>query len=259
MTIDEIWKLFGDDLKFVSPTFSNGEWTIIYDNKRGAQHVEIGTDMTQTASKLADWYAELHTYKAAAESLWNIIDAIAPHIDVIWKVGKDYDSVSAGIREHIVTLENLCALRSDFITKQENGTIVWNPAYGDSKKKPEVKQEKPAQPKQKKKEGKPDPMENAKLPDDGFPPYCMINNDNYLCSECWGHDVDGNRIHVNVNRQNHNLCVIDSIPVNANADMLVPISQSEFIDMYNEAKNIINAISMGYGVDDFTQYKVVTE
>lgn len=240
MDINEIWKQFGNDVKKVDIKFEpeNNIWRMSYESGIN-NHVEKDSDMVVCAEKMLYWYKNLHTYKAAAENMWNILDIISGVLEQKESLNKQDSNIF-----------ELCKLRKDYIN-MEDGVLKWNPQYEN-----EAGTAKPNKPTQTNKKTtntentltkvEEPVLDMSKAPNDGFPPF-FVKDSISGYQECWGFGVDGNRIHVCVDKSNPENCKIDNSIDGVNADHIIEISENEYNEMYDMACNTIMAVSMGYG------------
>lgn len=234
--IDKIWKEFGKDIKFVSVEYQplSNSWKVKYcDEETCNVHEECNSEMYDASKALLEWYKNLFTYKSAAEHMWKLLDKIA-HLSV-----NNDDHIYSQISE-------LADLRNNFI-KSDGETLVWNESYKDFE-----------QPTKTKKIDVSPATESEKVvfPDDGFPPFFTLLTSSLTINEYWGYNKEGIRIHILINYTNSENTCIDNKPINVTLDKVSPISESEFDNYYREAIAIMNAMKNGYGVDDFSKYKI---
>lgn len=248
MSIDEIWKQFGNDVAKIAIEFEPGKntWCVKFKTPLGRTHIERDADMAKAAEKTLDWYKNSHTPAYVAEALFMAL----AEIENATKKQERQNSFTEDILE-------ACKLKDEFMHIVD-GELVWNDAY-KQKQVQEQKTSAPAKPQKNKPE--PEPANTAEVPSDGFPPYFMKNDSGFNGrAECWGYDINGNRTHVVLDHRNPQNCKIDSgLEGLDNDTAFIEISENEYNEHYDNVSNTMTAISMGFGVDDFGKYKAIKD
>lgn len=248
MSIDEIWKQFGYDVAKIAIEFEPGKntWCVKFKTPLGGTHVERDVDMAKAAEKTLNWYKNSHTPTYVAEALFMALT----EIENATKKQERQNSFTEDILE-------ACKLKDEFMHIVDD-ELIWNDAY-KQKQVQEQKTSAPAKPQKKKPE--PEQTNTAEVPSDGFPPYFMKTDSGFNGrTECWGYDINGNRTHVVLDQRNPQNCKIDSGLEGLNNDTtFIEISENEYNEYYDNVTNIMTAISMGFGVDDFGKYKVIKD
>jgi len=221
--IEKIWKEFGDNVKNISIEFNDSKWRIAYKNGNDVLFVVKDEDMTNGAKKLLEWYKDSHTFRRAAENMWLLLDHIANEF------GNDSNEIYA-----------ICEERLQFITRNDDGELVWAEGY-EEPKKPEPQSvshlEKPQQ------DGtswvtvastlNAVPEVIGIIPD-GFPNYFVLNTTDLTKTECYGY-VNGERMHVIVNHINSKDSVIEPKKPASDLENISSITESIFNSYYDEA------------------------
>lgn len=216
--IDGILEQFGGDATNISINYIDGKWRMDYDNK----HIESGDTLSECADKMLSWYMEMHTYKRAAEDMWIALELLS-------------NDVSSKVRL-------ACEIRNEYITRDSDGNLVWNPAYhdcGHDKPKNETVCKSPE--KEVIAEISEPPAKSIPKRDE-YPDYFIVEkNDMYTVTDCWGYDVNGSRMHVVVDRRNPKACSIgNATPKFDDSVNTVEINESEYNDYYDEACRLIS-------------------
>lgn len=248
MSIDEIWKQFGDDVAKIAIEFEPGKntWCVKFKTPLGGTHVERDADMAKAAEKTLNWYKNSHTPTYVAEALFMAL----AEIENATKKQERQNSFTEDILK-------ACKLKDEFMHIVD-GELIWNDAY----KQKTVPEQKPsASSKPQKKKPEPELTNTAEAPSDGFPPYFMKADSGFNGrTECWGYDINGNRTHVVLDQRNPQNCKIDNSLEGLNDNTtFVEISENEYNEYYDNVTNTMTAISMGFGVDDFGKYKVIKD
>lgn len=248
MSIDEIWKQFGNDVAKIAIEFEpeKNTWCVKFKTPLGGTHVECDVDMAKAAEKTLNWYKNSHTPTYVAEALFMTLT----EIENATKKQERQNSFTEDILE-------ACKLKDEFMHIVDS-ELIWNDAY----KQKHVQEQKPsASAKPQKKKPEPEPTNTAEAPSDGFPPYFMKADSGFNgCTECWGYDIYGKRTHVVLDQRNPQNCVIDNSLDGLNNDTtFIEISENEYNEYYDNVTNTMTAISMGFGVDDFGKYKVIKD
>lgn len=248
MSIDEIWKQFGNDVAKIAIEFEpeKNTWCVKFKTPLGGTHVECDVDMAKAAEKTLNWYKNSHTPTYVAEVLFMTLT----EIENATKKQERQNSFTEDILE-------ACKLKDEFMYIVD-GELIWNDAY----KQKHVQEQKPsASAKPQKKKPEPEPTNTAEAPSDGFPPYFMKADSGFNGrTECWGYDIYGKRTHVVLDQINPQNCVIDNSLDGLNNDTtFIEISENEYNEYYDNVTNTMTAISMGFGVDDFGKYKVIKD
>lgn len=254
MSIDEIWKQFGDDVVKIAIEFEPGKntWCVKFKTPLGGTHVERDMDMIKAAENTLNWYKNSHTPAYVAEALFMVLS----EIENATKKQEHQNSFTEDILE-------ACKLKDEFMHIVE-GELIWNDAYKQKpipEQKPVQEQKSSAPAKPQKKKPEPEPTNTAEAPTDGFPPYFMKDDSGFSGrTECWGYDIYGKRAHVVLDQKNPQNCKIDNSLEGLNSDTnVVEISENEYNEYYDNVTNTMTAISMGFGVDDFSKYKVIKD
>lgn len=248
MSIDEIWKQFGDDVAKIAIEYEpeKNTWCVKFKSPLGGTHVECDADMAKAAEKTLNWYKNYHTTTYVAEALYMALS----EIENATKKQERQNSFTEDILK-------LCKLKDEFMHIVE-GKLIWNDAY----KQKSVQEQKPSAPaKPQKKKPEPEPTNTAEAPSDGFLPYFMKTDSGFNGrTECWGYDINGNRTHVVLDQRNPQNCKIDnSLEGLDDNTTFIEISENEYNEYYDNVTNTMTAISMGFGVDDFGKYKVIKD
>lgn len=250
MSIDEIWKQFGNDVAKIAIEFEPGKntWCVKFKTPLCGTHVECDVDMTKAAEKTLNWYKNSHTPTYVAESLFMALT----EIENATKKQERQNSFTEDILE-------ACKLKDEFMHIVD-GELIWNDAY-KQKTVPEQKQSAPTKPQKKKPKPEPEPTNTAEAPSDGFPPYFIKSDSGFNgCTECWGYDINGKRTHVVLDQRNPQNCRIDnSLDGLDNDTTFIEINENEYNEYYDTVTNTMTAISMGFGIDDFSKYKVIKD
>lgn len=217
--IDKILKQFGGDATQISINYIDGKWCMSY----GGQHLECDENISVCADKMLVWYNDKHTYKRAAEELWRFLDLLS--CDENPKIVK------------------ICEARNYYIKKDENGNLIWNPAYHDSNPSSLNISDNVKTTKQKSNVVKPiDEPVKKEFKRDDYPDYFIVQKDDiYTTTECWGYDVNGERTRVIVNRISPKSSIIESTkPEFSENTQTLEINESEYNDYYDEACRLIS-------------------
>lgn len=230
MSIDEIWKQFGDDVAKIAIEFEPGKNWCVKFKTLGGTHVERDVDMAKAAEKTLNWYKNSHTPTYVAEALFMAL----AEIENATKKQERQNSFTEDILK-------ACKLKDEFM-QIVDGELIWNDAY---KQAQEQKSSAPA--KQQKKKPEPEPTNTAEAPSDMFPPYFMKADSGFNGRiECWGYDINGNRTHVVLDQRNPQNCKIDNSLEGLNNDTaFIEISENEYNEYYDNVTNTMTAISMG--------------
>ncbi len=217
-SIDSILKEFGGDATNISINFVDGKWCMDYNGL----HLERDENISVCADNMLSWYREKHTYKRAAEEMWIALELLSNEDDT--KVKK------------------ICELRNEYITKDEEGNLVWNPAYRSTSTLKISSNVKTAKEETNVVKTAEQPVKNISERDE-YPDYFIIQKDDiYTTTDCWGYDVNGERTHVVVNRVSPKMCVIENRKPNLTENVqTLQINESEYNDYYDEACRLISA------------------
>lgn len=268
-SIDNIWKEFGQNIDKLHINYDSDKsaWVITYDVPIIGSHNEYDSDMETAALNMLKWYNQLHSKKTVAETLWMALNNISQKLESTNEAdcsAKYYSNMASVFEECL----NLCEIRKEFMSLVDD-KIVWNdiydkePAEEPFKETVKIKPEplnNTIRPQLKKEIATNELLKNVNVPNDGFPKFFMSVNNSLSYIECWGYDINGNRTHILLDNKNQKNCKIDSNTSKLNDNLnYVEISELEYNDYYDQSASLLNAISMGYGIEDVSKYEIIPE
>jgi len=223
--IEKVWKEFGDNVKNISIEFSDSKWRIAYKNGNDVLFVVKDEDMTNGAKKLLEWYRDSHTFRRAAENMWLLLDHIANEFGI-------------GNNE----IYEICEERLQFITRNDDGELVWAAGYED-RVKPEPKQISHVE--EQKRDNTSwmtataastlDPVnETVEIVPDGYPNYFTVISNDFTKTECFGY-VNGERMRVVVNHADPKNSIIEAAKPTMETKEVIGTTESNFNSYYDEA------------------------
>lgn len=249
-TANEIMSALGTNAKNISINFVDGKWQASYKTVNDT-HTESADTIDQAMSALYDWYLIEKSPRRIAEKLR----------DIILEIKKENQNDA---------IDTLCGNALALFETNAEGNIVWSECFKKEERYTAETSEcgtiscvkkAPKQTLQKQAAYKPTPAKKTES-DDGLPLYFEVKTPSFMFVKCYGYDVDGNRVYINIDMQDYSNTSITPGVTLSKADfpeeMITPIAEDEFNSRYDEAAALImNA--KNYKPIDYSNVEIIKD
>ncbi len=242
-TTNELMSQFGGHAKYVSFNFSGDKWIATF-KSNADEHTETGNTIEDAMETLLVWYSHTKDPKHIAEKLHETLKGIL----------NTTNNIEDSPRKIVENISKMCSDTLSSIETDNDGKIIFGNEF-----KQEKQNEYTAEMSEsgtiscvKKSTQKPEnknaaahkhtPIKRTES-DDGLPLYFEVKTPSFMFVKCYGYDVDGNRVYINIDMQNYsNTAITTDVTLNKAdfpEDMITQIAEDEFNSRYDEAAALI--------------------